>query len=178
TFNGASNVIDADILASNGVIHTVDAVIDFPTVVTFITTDINFQQLTTALTTATPGTDFVGLLSGTGPFTVFAPADTAFDALLDTNDNWNSVDDIEEGLLTSVLQHHVANGNNRSEDFTDQSTITTLEGDDITFSLSLGLITITDGSGNSEIVIAVADFQAANGVVHLITEVMIPDTSN
>lgn len=177
-FNGASDVIDADILASNGVVHTVDTVIDFPTVVTFVTTDINFQQLTTALTTATPATDFVGLLSGTGPFTVFAPAETAFDALLATNDNWNSVSDIEEGLLTSVLQHHVANGNNRSEDFTDQSTVTTLEGDDITFSRALGLITITDGSGNSEIILAVSDFQAANGVVHLITEVMIPDTAN
>lgn len=178
TFNGASNVIDADISASNGVIHTVDTVIDFPTVVTFVTTDINFQQLTTALTTATPGTDFATLLSGTGPFTVFAPAEIAFDDLLATNENWNTVEDIDETLLTSVLEHHVANGNNRSEDFTDQSTITTLEGDDITFSLSLGLITITDGSGNPEIVLAVSDFQAINGVVHLITEVMIPDTTN
>ena len=36
-FNGASKVIDEDVLASNGVIHTVDTVIDFPTVMTFIT---------------------------------------------------------------------------------------------------------------------------------------------
>ena len=165
-------------LASNGVIHTVDTVIDFPTVMTFITNDINFQQLTTALTTATPGTDFAALLSGTGPFTVFAPAEIAFDALLATNDNWNTVSDIDEDLLTAVLQHHVSNGNLRSEAITDESTVTTLEGYDITFSLSLGLITITDGSGNSEIVLAVADLQAANGVVHLITEVMIPDTTN
>jgi len=177
-FNGASKVIDEDVLASNGVIHTVDTVIDFPTVMTFITNDINFQQLTTALTTATPGTDFSALLSGTGPFTVFAPAEIAFDALLATNDNWDTVSDIDEDLLTAVLQHHISNGNLRSEGFTDASTVTTLEGDDITFSLSLGLITITDGSGNSEIVLAVADIQAANGVIHLITEVMIPDTTN
>jgi len=177
-FNGASKAIDEDVIASNGIIHTVDTVIDFPTVMTFITTDINFVQLTTALTTATPGTDFTALLTGTGPFTVFAPAEIAFDALLESNPDWNTVDDIDEDLLTAVLQHHISNGNLRSESFTDNSTVTTLEGDDITFSLSLGLITITDGSGNSEIVLAVADIQAANGVLHLITKVMIPDTTN
>jgi len=177
-FNGASNVVDGDVLASNGVVHTVDTVIDFPTLMTFITNDINFEQLTTALTTATPATDFEALLSGTGPFTVFAPAEIAFDELLATNPDWNTVDDIEEDLLTAVLQHHVSNGNLRSEDITDASTAATLEGDDITFSLSLGIITITDGSGNSDIVLAVADIQAANGVMHLITKVMIPDTTN
>ena len=77
-----------------------------------------------------------------------------------------------------MLQHHVSNGNLRSEDITDESTVTTLEGDDITFSLSLGIVTITDGSGNTDIVLAVADIQAANGVMHLITKVMIPDTVN
>lgn len=176
--NGASSVIDENIQASNGIIHTVDAVIDFPTVVTFVTNDINFITLTEALTTATPNTDFAAILSGTGPFTVFAPAEIAFETLLDTNDDWNTVDDIEEDLLTAVLQHHVVNDNLRSEDITDQSTATTLEGDDITFSLSVGDVTITDGTGNSDILLAVDNIQAANGVIHLITKVMIPDTTN
>ncbi|WP_297798583.1 fasciclin domain-containing protein [uncultured Eudoraea sp.] len=176
--NGASSVVDENVQASNGIIHTVDAVIDFPTVVTFVTNDINFITLTEALTTATPNTDFASILSGTGPFTVFAPAEIAFETLLDTNANWNTVDDIEEGLLTAVLQHHVVNDNLRSEDITDQSTATTLEGDDITFSLSIGDVTITDGSGNSDILLAVDNIQASNGVIHLITKVMIPDTTN
>ncbi len=98
--------------------------------------------------------------------------------MLESNPDWNTVEDIDEDLLTAVLQHHVVNGNLRSEDITDESTATTLEGDDITFSLSFGDVTITDGSGNMDIVLAVANFQASNGVLHLITKVMIPDTTN
>jgi len=50
TLNGTSSVAMADIVASNGVIHTVDAVIDLPTVVTFATADPNFSTLVQALT--------------------------------------------------------------------------------------------------------------------------------
>ncbi|WP_276391173.1 fasciclin domain-containing protein [Eudoraea chungangensis] len=177
-FNGSSTVLEEDIDASNGIIHTVGTVIDLPTVVTFVTTDINFEQLTTALTSGTPGTDFVAILSGDGPFTMFAPADTAFDDLLDSNPDWNTVEDIEEGLLTAVLYHHVVSGNNRSESITNGSSLVTLEGDSITFSQTAGETTITDGSGNSDIILAVTDLQAVNGVIHLITKVMIPDTTN
>ena len=177
-FNGNASVLEEDIDASNGVIHTVGRVVDLPTIVTFVTTDINFDQLEQALTTATPGTDFAAVLSGTGPFTVFAPADTAFDDLLATNPDWATVDDIDEDLLTAVLNHHVVNGNNRSESITDGSTLITLEGDSISFSTGSGQTTITDGSENTDIVLAVTDLQAANGVVHLITKVMIPDLTN
>ena len=48
TLNGVSNVAIPDIVASNGVIHAVDAVIDLPTVVTFATADPNFMMFLTA----------------------------------------------------------------------------------------------------------------------------------
>ncbi|MEO0527908.1 MAG: fasciclin domain-containing protein, partial [Bacteroidota bacterium] len=57
-FNGNSTVIAADIVATNGIIHAVDAVIDIPTVVTFATADPNFSTLVSALTDLTPGTEF------------------------------------------------------------------------------------------------------------------------
>ena len=60
TLNGVSNVAAADIIATNGVIHAVDAVIDVPTVVTFAVADPNFSTLVTALTELTPATDFAG----------------------------------------------------------------------------------------------------------------------
>ena len=86
TLNGTSSVVTADIVASNGVIHTVNAVIDLPTVVTFAVADPNFSTLVQALTELTPSTDFVSVLSaqdgaGSDPFTVFAPTNAAFDAL-------------------------------------------------------------------------------------------------
>nr|WP_299066782.1 fasciclin domain-containing protein [uncultured Allomuricauda sp.] len=183
TLNGVSEVAIADIVASNGVIHAVDAVIDLPTVVTFAVADPTFAPLVEALTTATPGTDFVSVLSGAGPFTVFAPTSTAFQALLDSNMDWTTVDDIEEGLLTSVLQHHVANGNTRSGDLTpDGNTVApTLEGDNITITLpgtGENIADVTDGSGNMGIGIDAVDVQAINGVIHVLDGVLIPDTTN
>ncbi len=55
----------------------------------------------------------------------------------------------------------------------------TLEGDTLTFTIDGdNNVTITDGSGNSEIGIIAVDVQANNGVIHAIDTVMIPNTSN
>ena len=62
-FNGVSSVSAADILAVNGVIHKVDAVIGLPNIVTFATADPNFSTLVSALTRSDLTTDFVGVLS-------------------------------------------------------------------------------------------------------------------
>ena len=135
-----------------------------------------------ALTTATPATDFVSVLSGTGPFTVFAPTSDAFQALLDSNAAWTTVDDIDEALLTSVLQHHVVTpGNVRSGDLTDGISPMTLEGDMITINLpgtGGNIADVTDGAGNTGIGIVVVDVQANNGVIHVLNTVLIPDTTN
>ncbi|WP_149277542.1 fasciclin domain-containing protein [Pareuzebyella sediminis] len=176
TLNGTSSVAIADIVATNGIIHAVDMVIDLPTVVTFATADSeNFSTLAAALT-ADGQPDFVATLStpwGTAPapFTVFAPVDGAFAELAS----------IPEGdALTAVLQHHVIAGANIvSGDLSDGLTSpATLEGDALTFTEAGDSFTITDGAGNSGINIAVANVQAINGVVHAIDKVLIPDTSN
>lgn len=184
TLNGISNVAIADIVASNGVIHAVDVVIDLPTVVTFATANPNFDSLVAALTTEGQP-DFVTTLQGNGPFTVFAPTNDAFQALLDSNDMWNGLTDIDSGLLTSVLQHHVISGANiRSGDLTpDGNTVTpaTLEGD--TFTITLpgtdgNIANVTDGAGNMSIGIDAVDVQAVNGVIHVLDAVLLPDTTN
>ncbi|MBO0340028.1 MAG: fasciclin domain-containing protein [Bacteroidota bacterium] len=178
TLNGTSNVVMADIVASNGVIHTVDAVIDLPTVVTFAAADPNFSTLVQALTELTPSTDFVSVLSaqdgaGSDPFTVFAPTNAAFDALASIP---------AEADLVPILQHHVVAGANvRSGDLSDGATATTLEGDMITINLpgtGDNIADITDGAGNPGIGIDAVDVQAVNGVIHVVDTVLIPDTSN
>ena len=179
--NGSSNVAAADIVATNGVIHAVDAVIDLPTVVTFAVADPTFSPLVAALTDGTPNTDFVSVLSGDGPFTVFVPTDVAFQALLDSNMDWASVTDIDPSLLTSVLYHHVVSGNVRSGDLTDGIAPATLEGDAITINLpgtGDNIADVTDGLGTSDIGIIAVDVQANNGVIHVLNKVMIPDTTN
>ena len=184
TLNGVSSVAAADIVATNGIIHAVDAVIDIPTVVTFAVADPTFAPLVTALTEGTPGTDFVSVLSGAGPFTVFAPTNTAFDNLL-TALNVSEVTDIDENTLTAVLNHHVVSGNVRSGDLNNpgDTVAATLEGDNITITLpgtdnGVNIADITDGSGNTGIGIIAVDVQAGNGVIHVVDTVLLPDTNN
>tara|TARA_R110000751_G_scaffold76447_1_gene154211 strand:+ start:68775 stop:70643 length:1869 start_codon:yes stop_codon:yes gene_type:complete len=178
TLNGTSSVVTADIVASNGVIHTVNAVIDLPTVVTFAVADPNFSTLVQALTELTPSTDFVSVLSaqdgaGSDPFTVFAPTNAAFDALASIP---------AEADLIPILQHHVVAGANiRSGDLSDGATATTLEGDMITINLpgtGDNIADITDGAGNTGIGIDAVDVQAINGVIHVVDTVLIPNTTN
>lgn len=179
-FNGVSTVAKADIVASNGIIHAVDAVIGIPTVVTFAAADPNFSTLVTALTTLTPATDFVTVLSrtegmngdGINPyFTVFAPTNAAFDALASIPD---------EPVLTQILLHHVIGENNvRSADLTaDGDTVAaSLQGDNITVTLpgtDDNIADITDGAGNSDIGIVAVDVQAGNGVIHVVNKVLLP----
>ena len=179
--NGISEVVLPDVVATNGVIHAVNAVIDIPTVATFASADPNFSNLLSALTEGTPDTDFAGILSrtqtgnedGLDPyFTVFAPINEAFDALGTLPD---------APVLTEILLHHVVSGNLRSEDLTDGSTPTTLEGDRITIGLpgtGTNIADITDGAGNSGIGIILVDVQAGNGVIHALDQVLIPNFEN
>ncbi|GAA3509337.1 fasciclin domain-containing protein [Aquimarina addita] len=168
-FNGVSSVIDADIAATNGVVHVVDAVIGLPDVTTFATADTNFSSLVEGLTAY--NFTYVSTLQGEGPFTVFAPDNAAFDALLATNDDWNAPGDIDELTLGGALTLHViTDANVRAADLTDGD-VTTLGGD---VTIDATAATITDGSDPAVVsTITATDVQATNGVIHMIDTVLL-----
>jgi len=173
-FNGLSTVVLADIPASNGIVHVVDAVIGLPTVITFATSNPLFETLVAALTRDDLSEDFVSILSTTdepSPFTVFAPTNDAFASLL-SELSVDSLGDIDVATLELTLATHVVvEANVRSGDLTNGMSITTI-GDVLTFSLDAGpqLIDLNDRVAN---IIAV-DVQAYNGVVHVIDKVVLP----
>ena len=175
-FNGVSSVSAADILAVNGVIHKVDAVIGLPNIVTFATADPNFSTLVSALTRSDLTTDFVGVLStdsatAPAPFTVFAPINDAFNRLL-IELNLASLSEIDEPTLDVVLKYHVVGGVNvLDSSLTDNLTVSTLSGD-ITADISGGA-RLTDSSGRVSDIIA-TNVQANNGVIHAINKVILP----
>jgi uncharacterized surface protein with fasciclin (FAS1) repeats len=171
--NNSINVIQADIAADNGVIHEVDAVIATPNVVD-LATQGDFSILVAALTRSDLTVDFVSTLSGDGPFTVFAPTDAAFAALLDSNPNWNELADIPVATLEAVLSYHVVAGANvLSSTLTDGQVVTSFEGTDFTINLPASGATVTDANGNTVNIIA-TDVQGTNGVVHVIDGVILP----
>jgi len=70
--------------------------------------------------------------------------------------------------LTTVLQYHVAEGNVASTDLTNNQEITTLQGSNITVTISGNVVKINEAT------VGPADVSASNGVVHVIDQVLIP----
>lgn len=171
TLNGSSKVTAADVKASNGVVHVVDQVIGLPTVVTFAVSNPDFSTLVQALTRPDLSTDFVSILSGAGPFTVFAPTNAAFSALL-TELGASSLDDIDAATLEKVLTYHVVSGNILAESLSNNQVVGTLNGDSFTIHLMSGA-QIMDANDRTSNIIA-TDVQGSNGVVHVIDKVILP----
>ena len=112
-----------------------------------------------------------GALAGAGPFTVFAPTNAAFEALLAGNPDWNSLEDIPADVLEAVLLYHVAEGAVLSTDLMDGMVVTTLSGETFTIDLS-GAPKIIANQNEANIVIT--DVQVSNGVIHAIDTVILP----
>lgn len=162
--NGSINVTATDIEASNGVIHVVDAVITPLDIVGHAAANSNFTELVGALGAASG--DLVNVLSGDGPFTVFAPLNSAFEAISAT------VATLSEDQLAAVLTYHVASGNVRSTDLSDGLAVTTVQGESFTVNIGTD-VTITDTTGNT-VTVEFTDVQATNGVIHVLSGVILP----
>tara|TARA_Y200000002_G_C22614441_1_gene635311 strand:- start:216 stop:1232 length:1017 start_codon:yes stop_codon:yes gene_type:complete len=178
-FNGVSNVITADVAATNGVVHVVDAVIGLPSIVTFALADPNFEVLVQALTREDLTQDFVGLLSipagsPPSPFTVFAPINSGFVNLL-TELGISSLNDIDEPTLSSVLSYHVVVGINQgSVTLSGGSEFTTAQGGSLLFNFNdNGAGILTDNNDRTSNIILL-DVQANNGIIHAIDTVVLP----
>lgn len=171
SLNGGSTVTTANLEASNGVVHKVNAVIGLPLLPTFATADANFSTLVAALTRPGLTQDYVTVLSGTGPFTVFAPTNAAFAALL-TELNTTSLDSIPTATLEAVLTYHVASGNVLAGTLTEGQEINPLGGGTLTIGLAGGAKITDDGNRVSNII--ATDVQANNGVIHAIDKVLLP----
>ncbi len=166
SINGSANVTSADVTATNGVIHVVDAVLMPLDVVGHAAANSSFTSLVAALGTADG--DLVSVLQADGPFTVLAPVNEAFTAIEST------VQGLSTEQLAKVLTYHVVSGNVRSADLMDGMEVTTVNAP-ATFTVNKDeIITITDASGGVATVV-LADVQATNGVIHVLNSVIIPD---
>lgn len=172
--NNNANVTTADIDASNGVIHLIDAVITPRNVTQLALNDERFTSLVSALT-AYPSFNYASVLQGTGPFTVFAPTNDAFDALIAATPAWNSLADIDSVTLKKVLEYHVVgNVNAQSSDLSQDQVIPTLGGQNLTVDLSSGAQLITADTTQGPVNIIVTNVQGTNGVVHAVDKVLLP----
>ncbi|MEN8957489.1 MAG: fasciclin domain-containing protein [Flavobacteriales bacterium] len=132
-----------------------------------------FDSLAVALTQTGLVSTFQG--ANSGPYTVFAPTNTAFANLISGNPLWNSISDIDNSLLTTVLTYHVLDGKVMAADIVDGDFVTTLSG--LTFKINTtGAVTIdVNATTNTGTPVSTTDVAASNGVIHAIDKVLVPD---
>ncbi|WP_228693759.1 fasciclin domain-containing protein [Lunatimonas sp.] len=119
------------------------------------------------LVAAVKAGDLVDVLKGDGPFTVFAPTNEAF-AKLPAGTVESLLKPENKDKLIAVLTYHVVPGIVKSTDLKDGQKAKTVQGQEITVSLSGGKAMIDNAT------VTAADIEATNGIVHVIDSVILP----
>jgi len=135
----------------------------------------------TTLVAAVKEAGLVDTLSGTGPFTVFAPTNQAFDDLpKGTVERLMKPD--EKSKLKMILTYHVVPGKldaaelkSDVEKNNGKYELKTVEGGDVTVTEQGGKLMLTDAKGGTA-EITKADVNQSNGVVHVINHVLLPNS--
>ena len=118
-------------------------------------------------------------LSGTGPFTLFAPTDAGFTQVPPvTRDGW--MRPAQKAVLAGVLNYHIVPGKLTAADLAakiaeggGKAVLATAGGQELTATKSGNAILLTSSSGNKAAVTG-ADLAQSNGIVHVIDAVLIP----
>ncbi|MEO6818014.1 MAG: fasciclin domain-containing protein [Edaphobacter sp.] len=133
----------------------------------------------TTLVAAVKAAGLVDTLNSKGPFTVFAPTNEAFDKLpAGTVDNL--VKPENKDTLVKILTYHVVPGRVTSKELMKmikkghgKAMLKTVQGEDLTATMSDGKIMLTDAKGGTATV-TIADVIQSNGVIHVIDTVLMP----
>jgi uncharacterized surface protein with fasciclin (FAS1) repeats len=171
-FINQAQVIVADIAADNGVVHVIDAVLvpEFPEETTVVDIIVESEDHT-LLEAAVVAAGLVDALSAEGPFTVFAPTDEAVVALTEALEI-TAEDLLALPNLSDILLYHAVGAEAYAADLSDGQLIETLQGGNLTVSITADGVFINDAQ------VTVADLEADNGVVHVIDAVLLPPTTD
>jgi uncharacterized surface protein with fasciclin (FAS1) repeats len=133
----------------------------------------------TTLVAAVKAGGLVDTLNSPGPFTVFAPTNDAF-AKLPAGTVDTLVKPENKATLDKILTYHVVSGRISSKDLVKmikegggKATLKTVQGEDLTATMSHGKIWLTDAKGGKATV-TTADVFQSNGVIHVIDTVLMP----
>jgi uncharacterized surface protein with fasciclin (FAS1) repeats len=167
--NRVANITKTDVQASNGVLHVIDKVI--------LPADKNIVQTAQAindfsiLVEAVVAAGLDSTLSGTGPFTVFAPTNAAFAAAL-TELGVTKQELLADTRLGDILKYHVVSGRVLKADVPVGTDIATVLGATETFQINSALVIIDEVGRTSNI--TSTDTFTSNGVIHVIDKVLLP----
>ena len=178
------NVVKADNLASNGVVHIIDGVLLPPSSASMLmipgasTPTPNIVQLAesvkdlSTLVAAVVAGDLADTLSSPGPFTVFAPTNEAF-AALPAGTLTKLMKPESKKELVDILTYHVLPEKVLSTDLQASQEVKTVEGKLLQVTKSAGHVRVGASLDSKDLKsVTAADNLASNGVVHIIDGVL------
>ena len=166
--NRVSTITATDIQASNGVVHLVDRVL-LPADKDIVATASALPDFS-ILVEAVVAAGLVNTLQGAGPFTVLAPTNAAFAALLTELGVSKAALLADTALLTKVLTYHVVPARVLKAELPVNTAIATVQGQSFTVNASL---VITDQTLRTS-GLAATDVFTSNGVIHVVDRVLLP----
>ncbi|MBD3266171.1 fasciclin domain-containing protein [bacterium] len=158
-----AKVLKTDITASNGIIHVIDSVILPKDIVDRAAKVEDFSTLVAAVKAA----ELVETLKGKGPFTVFAPVNSAF-AKLPAGTVETLLKPENRGKLTDILTYHVVPGKVLAKDVVNLSNAKTVQGNEIDITVKGDAVHIDNAK------VLKTDIVCDNGVIHIIDSVIVP----
>ena len=126
----------------------------------------------TTLVAAVKAAGLVETLEGKGPFTVFAPTNTAF-GKLPAGTVESLVKPENKATLTKILTYHVVPGKLAASDLKDGMKLKTAEGEQLSVKLQDGKTWIVDAKGGTSMV-TISNVNQSNGVIHVVDTVLMP----
>jgi len=163
--NGRARILEGDIPAENGLIHTVDQLLRPASrnLSEFITDQEDFTQLSAAVIRL----GMIDELTSGGPYTLFAPNDEAFAAAYEAL-GVNGMNEIEDAVLANIINYHLVPGHIFSTDMEEGQSLTSLQGEPMVVNPSQG--TVANGSFQTGRI----NRLTTNGVVHVTNIVLLP----
>ena len=128
----------------------------------------------TTLVAAVKAAGLVETLESKGPFTVFAPTNTAF-GKLPAGTVETLVKPENKATLTKILTYHVVPGKLVAADLKDGMKLKTAEGEELTVKKDDGKVWIVDAKGGRSMV-TISNVNQSNGVIHVVDTVLMPAT--
>lgn len=172
--NGLNTLDEPDLATINGYIHSINAILEMPSVYTHLSNNREFSKITEILRRDDIDQMLLDHFSDNDPVTFLAPTDEAFLNFLQTNPDWRTIHDIPSETVNDILRNHLISDmnvvlNNIKEDIV----LTSDYGMEFTIHKYYPEWEILDASKKLKLAnLSIRDIQAENGIIHQIDRVL------
>ena len=173
--NGVVSLDEPDLESTNGVIHSINTVLNIPTIMTHLSVNREFSMIYAILNRNDIQGEFSDLLSDeVGPYTFLAPDNDAILSFLGENPEWKTMDEIPSGTLIEIIKYHlVPDVNILVKNIEKTATVIPSNGGILTIQSAYPDWYVLDGQ-NRKARIILHDIQGINGIIHQIDRVLTP----